>query len=188
MQHSRELFRCAPSSVRDGPHKIRPAAGAAVNGLRATCWDDPKNAAPGLKFAPFQGEPPSLDRKSTLLYDDVAPLHGKTALSRCNTAPLDEQFTTNRREAASLRHDLSAIDAQDGTSPGPNLFLRVKSARVRSERHTYGANASNHRREPTDGDPMTARDDVKTARDDTKTAHDDIKTASDALFRGGLDL
>ena len=118
--------------------------------------DRPKSAPLGLKSA-------LATTKSTLPFEDAASPHSKTTRSRRKIAPHRIKSTTDRREAAPSHIHLTSTDVQDAPSWGPDFFHQVKSARIRSERHTYGADAANEQAQMSHDDPTGAHDDTKTA-------------------------
>ena len=118
--------------------------------------DRPKSASLGLKSA-------LSTKKSTSPFEDAAASHCKATPSRRNIAPPAIKSMTDRREAAPSHIHLTSIDVQDAPSWGPNFFHQVKSARVRSERHTYGVDAANEQAQTSHDDPKGAHDDTKTA-------------------------
>lgn len=131
-----------------------------------------------LKSAPLELKSAPFDEKSTSSFEDAAESHGKSTPSRNSIAPLDTKLATAHGKAAPPHTHLLSIDVEDATVRGPNVFHRVKSARIRSERHKCGADAANEQAQRSRDDPKGPHDHMKTAAADTKTATAYMKTAN----------
>jgi len=155
VQHSHEFFRGRRHESRSPPRKT-------LTDRTQAATDRPTSAPLGLKSTPLGLKSALSMQKSTLPLDDTASPHCKTTRSRRKIAPHRFKSTKGHREASPSRIHLASIEAQDAACWRPNFLHHVKSARVRRERHTYGADAADDQVKRSQDDPKRARDDMKT--------------------------